>query len=253
MYCGYPNATTETGPCSAGYYCREGADTPTPEIGATGDAGPCPMGRYCPKQTGEPKPCPIGTYSNMTHLNDSKYCELCGYGHYCGQAGRADYSGNCAAGFYCLRGSKVPNPPNVTASGGPCPVGHYCPEGTSFPLGCNEGTYNDKTGQSMCTPCCSGYHCPSNSTSCILECPKGFYCPNGTKTAKQYPCPKGTYNNYTGMQSIRYTLYVSIHLFTIRVNGWKRRDHDRISTRIKYSKIFFNIKSRQNCNKWDIW
>lgn len=203
-FCAYPNATKETGSCSAGYFCREGADTPTPEFGATGDAGPCPKGHFCPNETGEPLNCPIGTYSNVTHLTDSKYCEKCGYGYYCGEPGRSDYSGECDPGFYCLRGSKVPNPPNVTESGGPCPVGHYCTRGTSYPLGCKEGTYNDRTGQSACQACCAGYYCPSNSTSCSLECPKGHYCPNGTETPYQFPCPKGTYNNLTGMQTRRY-------------------------------------------------
>ena len=147
----------------------------------------------------------------MTHLKDSKECEKCGYGHYCGEPGRSDYSGECDPGFYCLRGSKVPNPPNVTESGGPCPVGHYCPKGTSYPLGCKEGAYNDRTGQSECKACCAGFYCPSNSTSCSKECPKGHYCLNGTQTPYQFPCPKGTYNNLTGMQTRRYFWFYSIY------------------------------------------
>ena len=204
MYCAYENATTETGPCDPGYFCREGADTATPGVGARGDAGPCPKGHYCPVKTGEPKNCPTGTYSNVTHLEAASNCTLCGYGHYCGEPGRKSYSGPCDPGFYCLRGSKVPNPPNVTEAGGPCPVGHYCPSGTSYPLGCEPGTYNDRTGVSLCKTCCAGYYCPSNSSSCSLECPMGHFCPNGTKAMYDHPCPKGFFNNETKRQSLGY-------------------------------------------------
>ncbi|EDO39339.1 predicted protein, partial [Nematostella vectensis] len=200
-FCAYDNATSETGPCRPGYYCRKGADTPTPGYGALGDAGPCPEGHFCPGSTGEPEDCPIGTYSNVTHLERADQCEKCGYGHYCSQPGITEYSGQCDPGFYCLRGSESRNPPNVTESGGPCPKGHYCPRGTSYPLGCVEGTYNDRTGQEACTECCAGFYCPSNSSSCSLGCPTGHYCPNGTKTEFQYPCPRGTFNNQTGQQA----------------------------------------------------
>ena len=32
-------------------------------------------------------------------------------------------------------------------------------------------------------------------------CPKGHFCPIGTKFDGQYPCPKGTYSNVTGLTS----------------------------------------------------
>ena len=203
MFCAYTNATSETGACSAGYYCRQGADTPTPGVGARGDAGPCPAGSYCPQKTGEPQKCPIGHYSNMTHLKNSSDCELCQYGHYCGEPGLTNYSGPCDPGFYCRRGSEVPNPPDVTASGGPCPVGHFCKQGTSHPQPCLEGTYNNRTGQSECQQCCAGYYCPEKSISCLLECPPGHYCLPGTKQKYQHPCSPGYYNDGTRSQSSR--------------------------------------------------
>ena len=196
-YCAYPNATTETGPCDAGYYCRLGSNQPKPESGHTGDAGPCPAGRYCPQNTTNPLLCPKGRFSNSTHLKTGTDCDLCTPGHYCGVDGLANVSGQCDPGFYCLHGSQVPNPSTVTVSGGPCPIGHYCLQGTAYPLGCKAGTYNNQTGQSSCQQCCTGYYCPENSTSCSNECPTGHYCPLGTKHLYEYPCPAGTYNSFT--------------------------------------------------------
>lgn len=64
--------------------------------------------------------------------------------------------------------------------GGPCPVSHFCPEGTSFPLPCLAGTYNNLTRQAACFLCAAGYYCPENTTSYSMNpCPAGFYCPKG--------------------------------------------------------------------------
>lgn len=75
-------------------------------------------------------------------------------------------------------------------------MAHYCPEGTSVPLSCPSGTYNNLTGQWNCTECPAGFYCNENTTSYeIFPCPTGYYCPNGTKHANEYPCPKGTYRD----------------------------------------------------------
>ena len=87
--------------------------------------------------------------------------------------------------------------------GGPCPVGHFCPSGTSFPLGCPVGTYNNRTGQSNCTHCPAGYFCPGNITSYEgYLCPLGHYCPEGTRYYNEFPCPKGHYRNLTLGRSV---------------------------------------------------
>ena len=87
--------------------------------------------------------------------------------------------------------------------GGPCPVSRYCPEGTSFPLGCPSGTYNNLTGQWNCTECPAGFYCNENTTSYeTFPCPTGYYCPNGTRHANEYPCPKGTYRDTMMGQSV---------------------------------------------------
>ncbi len=92
-------------------------------------------------------------------------------------------------------------PGDQPTQGGPCPMGHFCPTGTSSPLGCPPGTYNNQTGQSNCTECPASYYCPGNtSTYWSFPCPTGHYCPPGTEYMDQYPCPLGYYrNNSQGM------------------------------------------------------
>ena len=62
-------------PCSAGFYCRTGAQTAAPMQGS--DAYECPVGHYCPEQTIEPIHCPSGTYSNTVRLMNVTDCTPC--------------------------------------------------------------------------------------------------------------------------------------------------------------------------------
>ncbi|XP_071958738.1 uncharacterized protein [Antedon mediterranea] len=202
-YCAETNATMVTGKCDPGYYCVEGSDTPTPEVNFKGTAGLCYEGHYCPIATSTPSPCPRGTFSNITKLTNDSECTDCLYGQYCETEGLVYPTGDCYAGFYCLRGAKDPNNPIVDETSGPCPVGYYCPNGTSYPLACLPGTYNPSIGQSECLECEPGYWCPENSTDYQdTPCPTGHYCPAGTPSSDQYPCPKGYYNDYEGQQTL---------------------------------------------------
>lgn len=36
-----------------------------------------------------------------------------------------------------------------------------------------------------------------------LDCLPGYYCLSGTETAKQFPCPNGTFSNQTGLSSYK--------------------------------------------------
>ena len=93
-------------------------------------------------------------------------CIACKLGQYCGNVNLTDATGPCDAGYFCLRGAKEPNPTGDDATvGGPCPVSHYCPTGTSYPLMCPAGTYNNRTGQSVCVTCPASYYCPENTTT----------------------------------------------------------------------------------------
>ena len=69
--------------------------------------------------------------------------------------------------IFCYKGAE----PSI---GGPCPIGHYCPEGTSYPLECPAGTYNNVTGRSVC-----------------FDCPESYFCPENITDFEPYPCPNG--------------------------------------------------------------
>ncbi|XP_071497018.1 uncharacterized protein [Diadema antillarum] len=202
-YCSQLNATMVTGDCDPGYFCTEGSDTATPEVTFKGVAGVCPEGSYCPLGSDTPTPCPRGTFGNQTKLTNSTECTQCLYGQYCEEEGLTAPTGPCYAGFYCLRGARDPNNPVVDSTSGPCPEGHYCPNGTSYPLSCEAGTYNNQTGQSECDPCPAGYYCESGDVLYTdTPCPTGHYCPEGTMSANEFPCPAGYYNDYEGKQEL---------------------------------------------------
>ncbi|CAM4612397.1 unnamed protein product [Lepidochelys kempii] len=130
-------------------------------------------------------------------------CTVCPPGYYCSSAGLVAPSGSCSAGYYCLSGAFSSSPADVWHNGGPCPVSHFCPEGTSYPLPCPAGTYNNLTRQAACSPCAAGYYCPENTTSYhTYPCPPGFYCPKATRFATEFPCPRGYYNPDPMTQSL---------------------------------------------------
>ncbi|GFS22362.1 fibrillin-1-like [Elysia marginata] len=191
---------TGVGKCSPSYYCKSGVNISTPTSDTTsGLGGPCPVGHYCPEQTEDPDMCPMGTYRDVELGADVSDCFPCILGHYCGSMGLANATGPCDPGFYCLYGSSDATPTGADASkGGPCLVGHYCPQGTSYPLACPAGTYNNVTGVDACFECPASYYCPENITDYTgYPCPEGHYCPNGTTGALEFPCPKGSYRNLT--------------------------------------------------------
>ena len=66
-------------------------------------------------------------------------CTLCDDGKFCNNTGLTKVTGDCAPGYYCLRGSSQYKPNNGT-HGGPCPKGNFCEEGSSSPDNpCKEG------------------------------------------------------------------------------------------------------------------
>ena len=76
-------------------------------------------------------------------------------------------------------GVNTPTPDNSTntGTGGVCTIGHSCPSGSSAPVPCAAGTYNNVTGQSSCP-----------------QCPAGYYCVAQTDDYSLYPCPAGRFN-----------------------------------------------------------
>ena len=178
-YCGSLNLTSPSGPCAAGYYCKNGSDTATPSGGHKGYAGICPLGNYCPSgNSTAPVACPLGTFNNATHGKSIADCLPCLKGYFCDKRGLSWPTGQCQPGYYCNGGAIVSNPSVVTNTGGPCAAGTYCKTGTSTPFNCPAGTYNSLTKQDTCLECPPGYYCVVASTN-YTECPKGYYCPNG--------------------------------------------------------------------------
>ena len=80
-----------SGPCSAGYYCLSGSDSPIPTN--TTDfsmcpsdgicAGMCPAGSYCDEGTMLPTACPALTYRNVSGGAQLSDCVTCPAGYIC--------------------------------------------------------------------------------------------------------------------------------------------------------------------------
>ena len=194
-YCFQPGLSEVSGPCSAGYFCLEGAITPNPSR-FSGYGGPCPVGFFCSEGTASPSPCPGGMYCERETLSSP--------------------NGLCREGYYCLAEALQPNPTdNIT--GNICPRGSYCPEGSFQPLSCPAGTYSNTEGiglPSECALCTPGYYCQGQALTaptgvcdegyyCLagqdmqvpsnLTCTPGHFCPAGTPD--QIRCPSGTYQD----------------------------------------------------------
>eukprot|EP00347_Sterkiella_histriomuscorum_P024098 403332318 len=201
-YCDEEGLTYVKGTCSAGYFCKTGSPSATPAINLTLSInsgyitkyGICPRGNYCPIGSEDPTPCPIGYYLNGEGGNALSDCVKCQAGSYCDATGLAVPKGNCDLGYYCEAGSD-------SIQETVCPVGHYCLEGSTNALICLSGKFQATTGQSTCDDCTAGNFC-SYSSSTETTCPAGSYCPANSKSADQYLCPSGTFNELTGSSDI---------------------------------------------------
>lgn len=128
-----------------------------------GYGGVCPVGHYCREGYTLPKPCPDGSYQDE---EGKTYCK------------------SCPAGFFCLAKAS-------TFNDSVCPSGRYCPINTSVPYLCDEGTFNNLTGQeaeSSCVSCTAGMYCEGNGLSKPTAlCYGGWFCRNGSTN----PTPDG--------------------------------------------------------------
>ena len=189
-----------TGQCAAGYYCTGGALSSRPTDGVTGNI--CPTGHYCHVGTVDPAPCPVSTFGPNLGNVELSQCLNCTLGSYCASQNLTLPTGLCSAGFYCPPSQTTPNPSTFQ-----CPLGHFCPMGTRDPKTCPVATYQDTLAQSTCKACEPGYHCndvspgdPATTTQ-RRNCPPGFFCLADTTFPNQYPCPIGTYNNETNVET----------------------------------------------------
>nr|XP_020649902.1 multiple epidermal growth factor-like domains protein 11 [Pogona vitticeps] len=196
-FCSSPGLAAPTGDCTAGYWCKTGAQVHNPVDGVSGH--PCPPGHYCLSGTHAPSPCPPGTWSEDRGNQNLHSCRSCPGGYYCNGTGLVSPSGHCAPGFYCIAGSITPSPTNGI-SGAPCPVDHFCPLGSESPTPCPPGSYAAETHRrERCHPCPEGKYCLLGHS--LQLCPEGFYCPEGTGL-NWHPCPPGTYSPTPGISRI---------------------------------------------------
>eukprot|EP00817_Percolomonadidae_sp_ATCC50343_P003418 CAMPEP_0117418838 /NCGR_PEP_ID=MMETSP0758-20121206/542_1 /TAXON_ID=63605 /ORGANISM="Percolomonas cosmopolitus, Strain AE-1 (ATCC 50343)" /LENGTH=4727 /DNA_ID=CAMNT_0005199587 /DNA_START=68 /DNA_END=14251 /DNA_ORIENTATION=+ len=200
-FCGTPGLATPTDRCTEGYFCTEGAvnaiATQFSKYGGTG--GRCPPGHYCAFGSSVPTPCPTGTYSPSNTSTSNDACLPCPPGKYCATTGLSTPTGNCNAGYFCVRNSTSATPTDGV-TGNTCPAGKRCPAGSFKPLPCSAGTYQNAESESSCIVCPSGYYCPNVTAGTVnpIECPPGRYCPQGTG-AFTPSCPSGTFSATTGL------------------------------------------------------
>ena len=237
FYCDAGSDTRMQIPCPIGSYCTGGLreectgatytssmnqasclDCPARYTCLNGRISPCPAGSFCEAntETGNEQNCPIGTWSNQERLATSDECMICPAGFMCDTEGinsvqLLDQNHKCPAGYWCAGAVEVNvidnDPPARDACDngqniGKCPIGFKCPEGSSRPIICPAGTYQNEEGAADCKTCEEREYChPGASTIDNVmrgECPAGYFCPSGTRSKYENPCPQGTYNPNVG-------------------------------------------------------
>ena len=166
----------------------------------------------------------VGTFYNLTGLQNVSGCLPCTAGYYCDGTGNIVPSKKCREGFWC-RGGSPEEMPIDQPYGTDCPNGSYCPKGTPSPVQCPKGTYQPSRGKVRvedcvgCDPgkfcdetglfavsdnCLRGYFCIGNASKSNPQdkitgdiCPKGSFCVEGS--FKPQTCYNGTYMNHTGL------------------------------------------------------
>lgn len=207
-YCEQDKLDRESGHCAAGYFCNGSTVYSHPVNQTNGDR--CPKGHYCPSKSSYPSPCPPGTYADTEYNQFKNNCKPCIPGKFCPTYGLDYPAGNCSEGFYCPGGETQQSPPDKE-----CRPGHFCPEGSGLHNPCPAGTYQPYARKGFCYICPTGSYCDPNevrqnmscegNVSCGVivpsNCLAGYFCPNGTKWARQYPCPVGTFGNVTNLMA----------------------------------------------------
>ncbi|XP_063797929.1 scavenger receptor class F member 1-like [Pseudophryne corroboree] len=146
-YCGDAGLPAPSGECAAGFFCSGGAETPKPTDTVHGDI--CPPGTFCPNGSHHPQLCPSGTFSADYSLGSVSECKACPTGYYCQGPGITSPTGQCPEGYYCPEGQ-------ILAHSLPCPRGHRCPGGSSEPIPCQSGSYQDEERRASCRTCEAG-------------------------------------------------------------------------------------------------
>ena len=205
-YCATKGLSSETGVCTAGYYCPPGQYEPTPSLYV------CPYGQFCVEGARTYNRCTDGTRALGTGQTS---CETCPAGYYCWDEeycslGSFMVAQNCPEGYYCPAGTGHPHTyacpigtygikANAATSGecADCPPGKYCDGG---------GGITRVTILNSGYDCYAGFYCTLKATSPgpidgVLgnKCDPGHFCPNATGTP--VPCPVGTMLDAEGAQA----------------------------------------------------
>ena len=167
------------GNCTASFYCNDSSTVP--------DQFDCPVGHFCPSGTGIPVPCPAGKFSGTPKNTRLEDCRDCTPGSYCAGTGNFAPTQKCAAEFYCPGGQSTATPGEYL-----CTPGHFCIEGSTQPVRCENGTFQNEQGKSFCKTCPDGYFCDATNAAVVNAtlCPTGHYCPLGTGNYRDFPCPE---------------------------------------------------------------
>ncbi|KAF8822661.1 GCC2 and GCC3 domain-containing protein, partial [Cardiosporidium cionae] len=199
MYCQSIGATSPTGMCHEGYFCKEGTIVPNPAAALCPAGSSCPLGSSAsiPCETGTYQPlvgmatcnqcddgfectalrrtvspsgafslagvvtqCGIGTYNPFAGSRNISSCLPCPPGKYCDSAGSIAPTGVCDAGYYCGEGAQLPRPVSLSETNNECPKGYFCPSGSKSPLPCHSGKICSRNRLSEPDAICpSGYFC----------------------------------------------------------------------------------------------
>jgi len=103
----------------------------------------------------------------------------------------------CLGGYFCPSGTANPSADDRLL----CQAGSMCEVGSSAPLACEPGFFQDQRGNDTCKVCPAGSVCLRNSTI-PQPCSRGSYCPSGTRFGGEFLCPNGTYSEATNLTSI---------------------------------------------------
>ncbi|KOO31505.1 mastigoneme-like protein [Chrysochromulina tobinii] len=222
------SGNTACQPCERGFLCVEGSSAPQPcpggthanqtvlnltgYLGSLSECVVCPAGTSCSVGSATPRPCLPGSFSAAA---GTQSCDLCPRGKFTSTSGNTACQ-PCTPGFLCVEGSSAPQPcPGGTHAnqtvltltgylGSPsecivCPVGTSCSVGSAVAVPCAPGTYNNQPRQETCLKCAPGsFQELAGQTSCN-PCTPGYYCAEGA--ASPVPCPRGFFNNRTGLES----------------------------------------------------
>lgn len=128
----------------------------------------------------------------------------------------------CAAGYYCLKGSTLEEPPTGTTyatgimttpvhnngttysetstgsavyvNGGPCPIQYECRYTMIHMMTCEDGFISQEEGLSQCSSCPSDYYCDMDESQADpIQCITQSVCNSAEK--RQPICPAGTFMN----------------------------------------------------------